>query len=753
MPELMEKLSDLELEISDLKEKLEELLFLEKLRKGELNKDSYEKEVRASFEEGSISKGTYEHLILIGKKRGIINKKKLDYEAAREFVEAFNILSRAKKAFGLESEYLELEEKPSVIDSIKKALTKVDEKPRPIRGGTSITAKLKSLFIESEKPKKITGEAVEAEVEGVAEKKAAFIGQLQEKLGKIANIFIAKPPVAIEEESVRFYVPAFATDTGLTEKRTKEELAQKRMFDNIKKESIMTLKEKLFAEGEKAEPLVKASGLTTLIPGYAYAKIVKEKNGRKVYYVIEPDLTKDELKKIELIKAELIEVLTIEELTREKMFAKVEEIIRKRGYTFTRQGRHKLMYYLSRDLLGLERLEPLMHDNMIEDIECDGVGIPVYVIHKKEGHMPTNVVFETSEALEDFIIKMAQLAKTYVSYASPLLDAVLPDGSRVNAVLTSSVSTRGPSFTIRLFPEKPLSPTALIDNDTADARIMAYFWTILEFKKSILITGPTASGKTTLLNAIAMFIPQSQRVVSIEDTRELNLKHENWLPQVARPGFGPPDATGKRFGEIDLMTLIKESFRQRPDYLIVGEVRGKETFILFQGMASGHCCLATMHARSVIDVVSRLITPPINLYPSLLESVDVIVNLGFVGEEGMKRRIRTIAEVKRYNMKEQRLEYVDILEKGAPTMQRGELKIEGLEEFFPLTNRSVILRKISEENSIPLIELEKRIEKRTAFLKKLVKEKVFDFKDFTDRLEAYRNAEKDIIKSAVQASR
>ena len=367
--------------------------------------------------------------------------------------------------------------------------------------------------------------------------------------------------------------------------------------------------------------------------------------------------------------------------------------------------------------------------------------------------MPTNVVFETNEALEDFIIKMAQLAKTYVSYANPLLDAVLPDGSRVNAVLTSTVSTRGPSFTIRLFPEKPLPPTILIDNGTADARIMAYFWTVLEFKKSILITGPTASGKTTLLNAIAMFIPQSLRVVSIEDTRELNLKHENWLPQVARPGFGPPDASGKRFGEIDLMALIKESFRQRPDYLIVGEVRGKETFILFQGMASGHCCLATMHARSVTDVVSRLITPPINLYPSLLESVDVIVNLGFVGEEGMKRRIRTIAEVKRYNMKEQRLEYVDILEKGTPTMQRGGLKIEGLEEFFPLTNRSIILKKISEENSIPLIELEKRIEKRTAFLKKLVKEKVFDFKDFTDRLEAYRNAEKGLIKSAVQVSK
>ncbi|RLG70388.1 MAG: hypothetical protein DRO07_00330, partial [Candidatus Iainarchaeum archaeon] len=193
MSELMEKLSDLELEISDLKEKLEELLFLEKLRKGELSKDSYEKEVRASFEEGAISKGTYEHLTLIGKRMGIINKKKLDHEAAMKFVEAFNILSKAKKALGLEAEYIELEEKPSVIDSIKKALTKVDEKPRPIRGGTSITAKLKSLIIESEKPKKIAGEAKKAEVEGAAGKKAGFIGQLQEKLGKIADAFVAKP--------------------------------------------------------------------------------------------------------------------------------------------------------------------------------------------------------------------------------------------------------------------------------------------------------------------------------------------------------------------------------------------------------------------------------------------------------------------------------------------------------------------------------------------------------------------------------
>ncbi len=744
MFEHLEKLAEVELEISDLKEKLEELLLLERLRKGDLSRKDYAKEVKASYAEGSISRGAYEHLMLVAKKRGFGNKKVIDREAAKAFVEAYNILSRAKKALGLEGEYLELEEKGSPIESLKKAIIKAEEKPKPVRGGKTWKAVLKSVFIKSGKAAPERKEKAPAKITG--------IGKIIENINKIKSMFSPSAPAG-EELEERFYVPVFATDAGLAEKQTKRELAEKKMFERIKKENIVALKERLFAEGEKAEPLIKASGLITLIPGYAYAKIVKEKTGKKVYYVIEPDLTGDELKKIELIKAELIEVLTIEELTKEKMFAKVEEIIRKRGYTFTRQGRHKLMYYLSRDLLGLERLEPLMHDNMIEDIECDGVGVPVYVIHKKEGHMPTNIIFPTTESLEDFIIKMAQLAKTYVSYASPLLDAVLPDGSRVNAVLTSSVSTRGPSFTIRLFPEKPLSPAVLIANETTDARIMAYLWTVLEFKKSILITGPTASGKTTLLNAIAMFIPQSQRIVSIEDTRELNLKHENWLPQVARPGFGPPDSSGKRFGEVDLMTLIKESFRQRPDYLIVGEVRGKETFILFQGMASGHCCLATMHARSVTDVVSRLITPPINLYPSLLESVDIIINLGFSGEEGTKRRIRCVAEIQRYNMKEQRLEYVDILAKSSIAAEAGGVRLEDLHGMFPLTGRSILLRKISEENDLPLAELEKRIGKRAQFLQKLAEEKVFDHKEFTDRIEAYRNAEKVLVKKTARSGR
>ena len=267
------------------------------------------------------------------------------------------------------------------------------------------------------------------------------------------------------------------------------------------------------------------------------------------------------------------------------------------------------MYYVGRQIKGLDIIEPLMHDPLIEDIECDGTGIPIFIVHRKYGHLETNILFKDEKELQQFVIKMAHLSKSYVSYASPLLDSILPDGSRVNAILTSNVSTRGPTFTIRKFPQKPLTAIDLINSGTLNPMLVAYIWTIMEYQKNALIIGPTAGGKTTLLNVITSFIPPGKRVVSIEDTREINLLLDNWVPQITRPGFGPPDGTGKKYGEVTMLDLIKESFRQRPDYLIVGEVRGEEMSVMFQGMASGHCCLSTVHAKSLTDLVNRLITP------------------------------------------------------------------------------------------------------------------------------------------------
>lgn len=728
----MKKLDRHQIQVSALKNKLEELLFFENLLESkDFAKKPEKRKIKELLERKKLDKGMAQRLESMVEEKKLNKEKKIKKESIKEFIKAFNSYSKLAKQRGHGIGFIIMGKKPTIKDKILNAFTGSGETPKPVKGGTGSSNKILSLFLETGKKEPGKTKKTPGFLSGLFKVKKSLLKNMKSIKGKSA-------PKTSKIKEV-FKVPVFATGSGLTEKSSSEEF--KKTKTSEEGGTIVDLKEQLFAEGKKGAKIPKGN-LITLIPGYAFGKIIKKKDGTKVYYVIEPDLSKEEKKKIEKIKEELIKVITIEELSREKMFKRVEKIINKKGYTFTKQGRHKLMYYLSRDLLGLERIEPLMHDPLIEDVECDGVNIPIYIVHQKEGHIPTNIIFKKNDELEDYIIKLAQLSKTYVSYASPLVDSILPDGSRVNAILTKSVSTKGPSFTIRLFPDQPLPPTTLIKNGTVTPRIMAYLWTVLEYKKSILITGPTASGKTTLLNAIAMCLPFGDRVVSIEDTRELNIKHEHWLPQVSRSGFGPPDASGTRFGEVSMMALIRESFRQRPDYLIVGEVRGKETFILFQGMASGHCSLATFHARSVEDVASRLTTPPINLYPGLLESVDIIINLGFAGEQKVKRRIRTIAEIKQYNKKEGRLDYNDLMESNLEEISEQGEKSRDVTEFFPLTSRSYLLKEISKEYNVPLKELQTKIEKRIALLKQLVKEGVLEYTQFNKRLEVFKDAER-----------
>jgi flagellar protein FlaI len=381
-----------------------------------------------------------------------------------------------------------------------------------------------------------------------------------------------------------------------------------------------------------------------------------------------------------------------------------------------------------------------MHDNLIEDIECDGMGIPIFIVHRKYGHVSTNLQFETEKELQQFIIKMAHLSKSYVSYASPLLDSILPDGSRVNATLTSNVSTRGPTFTIRKFPQKPLTTIDLINNKTISSTNTAYLWTILEFKKNIVLIGPTAGGKTTLLNVISSFIQPGQRVVSIEDTREINLLLDNWIPQVTRPGFGPPDRSGKKYGEVTMVDLLKESFRQRPDYLIIGEVRGEEISLMFQGMASGHCSLSTVHSKSLDSLVTRLITPPISLDPSLLTSLDVIIVTGFTGsEEKIQREIKEIDEVRGYNTKTNKVEYNAVYKSTDLDVKPDENDL--FTQKLPIIYKSEVLKDISKEHNIDPNKLLELITKREQFLTNLTKTPPADYIAFKKLLNAYKQTE------------
>ncbi|MBI3333968.1 Flp pilus assembly complex ATPase component TadA, partial [Candidatus Pacearchaeota archaeon] len=242
----------------------------------------------------------------------------------------------------------------------------------------------------------------------------------------------------------------------------------------------------------------------------------------------------------------------------------------------------------------------------------------------------------------------------------------------------------------------------------------------LQYKSSLLISGGTGSGKTTLLNALAFFIPPEARVVSIEDTREINLPRENWLPAVARPSVG----IGK-VGEVDLFSLLKSSFRQNPDYLIVGEVRGKEAFVLFQGMASGHASLSTMHADSVDTLIRRLQTPPIELSPSLVNSLDcVAIMTHAVVDQHETRKLREVVEI------------VNVKNDGTALVNTPLVWDPAKNAFF-FKKQSKVFERISERTGVPIATLYEEFSRRTKFLYQLYKQKTFGFEEIGRLINEY----------------
>jgi archaeal flagellar protein FlaI len=383
-----------------------------------------------------------------------------------------------------------------------------------------------------------------------------------------------------------------------------------------------------------------------LLPPFSYAHIYWNNSKQDLVYELEEPKLEDSEKEI-LIRLEksIREMINFSEnldngQNQENIRLLMKKSIKNLNIKLEESSLNNIFYYLYRDFIGLNEIEPLMHDYFIEDIECNGTDQPIYIVHRIFRNIKTNVLFKEVDKLANFVEKMAQKCGRYVSYADPILDGSLPDGSRVNATYTKDVSSRGPTFTIRKFTKIPWTPINLIKMGTASPEMLAYLWILMQYKLNVLVAGGTGSGKTTLLNAIAFFIPPEARVVSIEDTRELNLPRDNWLPSVVREGVS------SGIGEVDMFSLLKASFRQIPDYVIVGEVRGKEASVLFQGMASGHSSLGTIHADSLDSVIRRLETPPIELSPALVNELDAIVIMTHA-RIGTKetRKLREIVEV------------------------------------------------------------------------------------------------------------
>ncbi|MHC3128594.1 MAG: type II/IV secretion system ATPase subunit [Candidatus Bathyarchaeota archaeon] len=384
---------------------------------------------------------------------------------------------------------------------------------------------------------------------------------------------------------------------------------------------------------------------------YVYAAVVTEPNTQRIKYeLIEPTLLKEEenqLKEIKDILVEEIDVNLKEIGTRDKaeeyLKTKIREIIKDYRLKIAEEAVDKFMYYIIRDFLGYGKIDPLMKDPLIEDISADGVNIPIYVWHREYESLPTNILFKDEEELNSFIVRLAYLARKNISLAMPILDASLPDGSRIQMTYGNEITRRGSTFTIRRFRVDPLTISDLISLGTISSEMAAYFWYGIENRASILVSGGVASGKTTVLNCFSMFIKPGLKLVSVEDTAELNLPHENWIQSVARTGFGD---TRDGAGAITLFDLLRAAVRQRPDYLLVGEVRGEEAYTLFQAMATGHLGMATIHGESASSVIHRLESEPMNIPKPLLTMIDAItIQLRTEINGKPVRRTRTVTEI------------------------------------------------------------------------------------------------------------
>ena len=374
---------------------------------------------------------------------------------------------------------------------------------------------------------------------------------------------------------------------------------------------------------------------------------------------------------------------------------------------FDEKSWKKIFYYVVRDLAGYGDLDVLIRDPNIEDISCNGVGIPVYVWHRKYESIPSNIKFADEMELNNFIVKLAHMSSRHISSAHPMLDAMLSEKHRLAATFMREVSTFGSSFCIRKFRRDPFSIVDLIKIGTLDEKIAAYLWILLENKMSLIVIGGTGAGKTSMLNALITLIKPNDKMVTVEEIAELNALHENWVQLVSREGF--------RFGaakesSISLFDLVKLSLRYRPDYIVVGEVRGEEAYALFQAVATGHGGMCTMHADSLDHAAKRLTSPPMNVAEIYIPLMNLGIYISTVDLPQMKtglkfgRRVRKIWEIVEYG------KYKTISE-WSPSDDSFESSFEN----------SVLLDRIASKLGKKKEELLQEILRRERFLKNMVR--------------------------------
>ena len=484
-----------------------------------------------------------------------------------------------------------------------------------------------------------------------------------------------------------------------------------------------------------------------------FIHIFKEDGDNIKYSVIMPQLTEDEKEFYDAILDRIIEVAHTAKIPNSQdelrdilisLYNEVTHISHPpekpsflnslgRKITINEEQYHDILFYLIKDRLGYGSLEPLLRDIYIEDISCVGLG-SIWIVHKIFGSIESSIRFDNDIDLNKYIVESSERVERPVSEAHPIVDAIMPDGSRVNFIYSRKISLGGSSFTIRKFNETPISVCNLVDWGTWSAEMAGYLWLCCENGISIFVCGETASGKTTTLNAMTAFIPFDNKVYSVEQTPEITLPHPIWQHLVTRESGEKTDIT--------MFELLIASLRSRPDYIIVGEIRGKEANITFQAMQTGHPVISTFHAGSVHSMIQRLTGDPINIPIAFMDNLNVVMIQSAVYVNGkMERRVLSMTEIISYN------------DEVGKVLTKEVFQWDGVKDkhkFRGLYNSYVLEQKIAKHMGLKdSREIYDLMKERAKIIEKLIENNIIDYFEVVKMLKKYYKEGKEAFSFSI----
>ncbi|GFO97194.1 type II secretion system protein E [groundwater metagenome] len=454
-----------------------------------------------------------------------------------------------------------------------------------------------------------------------------------------------------------------------------------------------------------------------------------------MYYSIEPELTDIEKTKYSEILNIILKKTPEEQVadTTEKLRQHFDQLLKKvavvgrstkdsEKVSVTEEELKKIRYFIDRNIVGHGIIEPIIRDPYLEDINNIGK-YNIFVVHKTFGMMETNIRFSSDEELDEWMRVMSERIARPVSDFRPIADGALPDGSRINIIYSKEVSRRGSSFTMRKFNAIPASITQLIKWGSISAEIAAYLWLCLENGMNVFVSGETASGKTTALNAIMPFIHSKGKVYSVEDTAEVIAPHETWQQMITRE-------TGPKNSQVDMFSLLKLALRSRPTYVIVGEIRGVEGAVAFQAMQAGNSVMATFHASSVKKLIQRITGDPIKVPVTFIDNLNVVLILQAVYRQGVfLRRCVSVEEIEGY-LEESKGVATRAVFQWDPTFDKHHFR--GLNNSYVL--ESLVAQKLGYADRKKIY---KELELRAKVLERMVAQNITDYYKVKDIIWAF----------------